>query len=100
MRKVLKQLYIKARNRRVALEVIEENKEFFVYILTKRLVDFKKREVVLKQGSYSLETAALLTKGLEDLMSDSKLKAHIDKTKVNRVVIDAKCTIYRHKDIQ
>lgn len=71
--KTLRYLVFKAKNRRVLCYLIEnENGERNVAVVTKRLLDFKTRDVKISKERYSMETFLLLAEGFRMLMKDDE----------------------------
>ena len=76
--KVLKQIIAKGVNTRIRVFIAEdENKEKFVIVETKKLIDFKKRLITETNNAYSIETIKVLSDMLEIMFSNGEVKNKI-----------------------
>lgn len=59
--KPIHQLKAKGNNKRIVIQIIEyEDKSHAVLVMTKRLIDFKTRNILITDNIYSIETFAIL----------------------------------------
>lgn len=93
--KPLKLIRTKFLNRRVEVCIYDKDGEYSVRVYTKRLVDFKKREIFENEVMYSLETFigvasvfSLLLK--DDLFNELFYKKHDDKIYIKTETITFK----------
>ena len=54
--KAIKGLILKNKNKRIQIELCEDDEKKFFSVTTKTLIDFKKRHIHRTQNSYSIET--------------------------------------------
>ena len=93
--KPLKVIRTKFLNRRVEVCIYDKDGEYLIRVHTKRLIDFKKREISSGDTFYSLETFigiasvfSLLLK--DDLFNELFYKKHDDKIYINTETITLK----------
>ena len=68
---VLAGIYIKDKNRRIGISLQDSGDDKFFVITTKRLVDFKKREITETNNIYSLDTFLLMRDAMNEIMGNS-----------------------------
>lgn len=81
--KILKQVYCKGKNFRVAIEFVEHESGLKGFHLkTKRLVDFEKREISEISDLFRIETFVIIYNMMEQMFDydfDKKLKPELDE---------------------
>jgi hypothetical protein len=72
---------LKKRNRRinVAFGIDEETQEHFFIVETKRLVDFKTREITTVITKYGVETFTVLSTLFDTVITDPNVKKRINR---------------------
>lgn len=93
--KPLKLIRTKFLNRRVEICIYDKNGEYSVRVFTKRLIDFKKREISSSDTFYSLETFVAIASInqmilQDDLFNELFYKSHDDKIYINTETITFK----------
>ena len=82
---ILGSIKTKSKNRRVNLFVVELGGSKGIIVETKRLVDFKTREIVKTGNSYSVETAIILAEVLGQLLKENKVNNKILKDELEDI---------------
>ena len=93
--KPLKLIRTKFLNRRVEVCIYDKDGEYSVRVYTKRLIDFKKREISSSDTLYSLETFIAIASINQMIMQDDFFnelfyKSHDDKIYINTETITFK----------
>lgn len=93
--KPLKLIRTKFLNRRVEICIYDKNRDYLIRVYTKRLIDFKKREISSSDAFYSLETFVAIASInqmilQDDLFNELFYKKHNDKIHINTETITFK----------
>lgn len=64
-------IFIKDKNRRVTISLQDSGEVRFFVISTKRLVDFKKRQITETTNVYSIDTFMIMRDAMNELMGNS-----------------------------
>ena len=93
--KPLKLIRTKFLNRRVEICIYDKNGEYSVRVFTKRLIDFKKREISSSDTFYSLETFVAIASINQMILQDDFFnelfyKKHDDKIHISTETITFK----------
>ena len=93
--KPLKLIRTKFLNRRVEICIYDKDGEYSVRVYTKRLIDFKKKEISSSDTFYSLETFIAIASINQMIMQDDFFnelfyKTHDDKIHINTETITLK----------
>lgn len=91
------EISLKTKNRRINVKVWSDGKEEPIFTVhTKRLIDFKKREIIEVNDAFSTETFIVLSDVMSDLLKDPNVKKIInpfskfDKWKGERIIYKVK----------
>ena len=75
----IKAYRVKALNRRIEIVIYQnKNNQTSIRVFTKRLLDFKKREIVSSDVAYSLETFLIIKELFVNIARDEDLKEAIN----------------------
>lgn len=72
--KTIKQLYIKRKNARINVALLQENDIFVFCIHTRKLIDFKSREINVVQELYTPETFYLIADLMYKITTDNTVR--------------------------
>lgn len=79
MSNIIMQISAKRLNRRIVIEVREQDGEHSIIVHTKRLVDFKNRHILTTTNIYGVETFTLLHQLFGDVLSEPTVAKRINK---------------------
>lgn len=72
-------------NKRVVINLVEQDDERFFIVKTKTLVNFKNREIITTDNVYSVDTFTALTAAFSHFMSEPKIKNKILLKEINSI---------------
>ena len=89
----IKAYRVKALNRRIEIEILKkENNETLIGVCTKRLINFKTREIACYNNLYSMETFLLLRDIFNKMIKDNMFSEFICNE--NKKTVPLKITTY------
>ena len=84
--KVLHQLKAKGNNKHIIIQIIEyTDKTHAILVVTKRLVDFKSRDILITNNLYSVETFALLKDMFNFILNKSEISNKLFLKELNNI---------------
>lgn len=93
MPRAAKRYNAKGKNRRIQITLfVQENKkeEPFFQVITKRLIDFKKRQITHTNNVFTVESMMMLEMLLSEFMNESVVKKEINPyTKIEKWSLNA-----------
>jgi len=75
----IKIIEAKTKNKRVSVYFYEKNDEHFFKIVTKKLIDFDKREILYVYNTYTVETFLVISEVMSGILGDWEVKKLINK---------------------